>query len=95
MTTTRTTAAGDPEAVAIQALGFLASDAERLGRFLAVTGLGPENLRAAAREPAFLASVLHYIASDQKLLLAFAAAGGLPPERVAAAHAKLSPPPVD
>ena len=30
------------EALAIQALAFIAGDAERLGRFLAVTGIGPE-----------------------------------------------------
>jgi hypothetical protein len=82
----------DPEALAIAALGFLASDGERLGRFLAVTGLGPESLRAAARDPGFLASVLGYIAEDETLLLAYAADAGVAPESVARAHRKLAEP---
>jgi hypothetical protein len=77
------------EALAIDALGFLAGDMERLGRFLAVTGLGPENLRRAAGEPAFLASVLNYVAEDESLLLAFAANAGVGPARVAAAAQRL------
>jgi hypothetical protein len=82
----------DPEALAITVLGFLASDSERLGRFLAVTGLGPESLRAAARDPEFLASVLSHIAEDESLLVAFAADAGVAPESVARAHRKLAGP---
>ena len=46
------------EGLAIQALTFIAGDAERLGRFLAVTGIGPNEIRAAARESGFLIGVL-------------------------------------
>jgi Protein of unknown function (DUF3572) len=80
----------EAQSIAIEALGFLAGDPERLGRFLAVTGLGPDNLRAAAKQPDFLAQVLHYLAQDESLLLAFAANGGFPPERVARAHQLLT-----
>ena len=45
------------EGLAIQALTFIAGDGERLGRFLAVTGIGPAEIRAATREPGFLAGV--------------------------------------
>jgi hypothetical protein len=82
------------EALAIEALGFLASDEERLGRFLALTGLGPENLRAAAASPGFLASVLAHVAEDEGLLIAFASAAGVRPEDVARASARLTGPPV-
>jgi hypothetical protein len=86
----------DFEAVAIQALGFLAADEERLGRFLAITGLGPENLRAAASQPGFLASVLAHVAEDEAMLIAFAAESGIPPERIGrAAHHLSGPPPQD
>ncbi|HRK25590.1 MAG TPA: DUF3572 family protein, partial [Beijerinckiaceae bacterium] len=61
----------DPEALAIDALGFIAGDAERLGRFLALTGLGPGTLRAAAADPAFLIRVLDYLAEDESALIAF------------------------
>jgi hypothetical protein len=82
----------EAEALAVEALGFLARDDERLGRFLAITGLGPENLRAAASSPGFLAGVLAHMAEDEALLLAFAADAGIRPERIAAAHARLAGP---
>jgi len=67
------------EGLAIQALTFIAGDGERLGRFLAVTGIGPAEIRAAAREPGFLAGVLDYVASDDRLITAFASETGLDP----------------
>jgi hypothetical protein len=82
----------EAEQIAIGALGFLASDPERLGRFLAITGLGPENLRAAAREPGFLGQVLGHLAEDESLLMAFAANASESPDRVAAAHQALAGP---
>lgn len=82
----------DAEAIAIAALGFLASDPERLGRFLSLTGLGPETLRAAAAEPRFLADVLAHLAEDESSLLAFAANAGYAPEAVARAAVQLAGP---
>jgi hypothetical protein len=79
----------DAEALAVQALGFLASEPERIGPFLAVTGLDPANLRAAAREPGFLAGVLDYLAGDERLLTDFAKDAGHDPETVAAARLAL------
>ena len=64
-------------ALAVAALSFLAGDQERLERFLALTGLGPQSLRAAAREPSFLLGVLDHVAGDESLLLAFAARSGI------------------
>jgi hypothetical protein len=67
------------EGLAIQALTFIAGDGERLGRFLAVTGIGPAQIRAAAHEPGFLAGVLDYVASDDRLVAALASETGLDP----------------
>ncbi len=78
------------ETLAIEALGFLAADMERLDRFTAVTGLGPETLREAAGSPGFLAGVLAHLLEDEALLLAFAAEAGVDPARVAAAQAVLA-----
>jgi len=78
------------EAVAIQALGFLAQDGERLGRFLALSGVGPEDIRSAASQPGFLSGVLDHIVGDESLLVAFAEHAGLAPPQVAAAHSILS-----
>jgi hypothetical protein len=77
------------EALAIQALSFIAADSERLGGFLAMTGIGPAEIRAAAREPGFLAGVLDTIAADERLLLAFAAEAGIEPGEVGKARSAL------
>jgi hypothetical protein len=77
------------EGLAIQALTFIAGDSERLGRFLAITGIGPAQIRAAAQEPGFLVGVLNYLAGDERLLSAFAAETGLDPAHVGKALAAL------
>lgn len=77
------------EALAIQALSFIAGDSERLGGFLAATGLGPAEIRAAAREQHFLAGVLDHLLSDDNLLLAFTADAGVEPKEVIQAQATL------
>jgi hypothetical protein len=82
----------DGEELALAALGFLAAEPDRLERFLALSGLGPENLRAAAADPGFFAAVLDYVLGDQPLLLGLAAERGVPPERIVAARAALDRP---
>jgi hypothetical protein len=72
----------EAEALAIQVLTFTAGDGERLGRFLAVTGIGPAQIRAAAQEPGFLIGVLDYLASDERLLSTFATETGVDPADV-------------
>ena len=80
----------DAEVLAIDALAFLASDVERLGRFLAMTGLSPENIREAARSRHFMVAVLDHLAADESLLLAFAANQGLDPARILKARESLA-----
>jgi Protein of unknown function (DUF3572) len=77
------------EGLAIQALSFIAGDGERLGRFLAATGIGPAEIRAASGEPGFLAGVLAYLASDDRLIADFAAETGLDPAAIRRAYAAL------
>jgi hypothetical protein len=74
------------ETMAVQALSWLAQDGERLARFLALTGIGPAEIRSAAGEAGFLAGVLEYIASDEALLTGFAAENGHKPQAVDAAR---------
>jgi hypothetical protein len=78
--------------LAVAALGFLASEPDRLSRFLDLCGLGPHNLRAAAADPSFLTAVLDYIVGDEPLLIGFAADQSLPPERVVAARRAMDGP---
>ncbi|HEX9322680.1 MAG TPA: DUF3572 domain-containing protein [Xanthobacteraceae bacterium] len=81
---------GAAESLATQALTYLAAEPERLGRFLALTGLGPEQMRLAATQPGFLAGVLEYLGSDESLLLGFADHVGIDPAQVGRAQAILS-----
>ena len=74
------------EIVAIQALSFVAGDPERLGLFLAESGIGPETLRTAAADPHFLGSVLDFILRDDGTVRAFAATSKLDPATIAAAR---------
>jgi hypothetical protein len=78
------------ENLAIQALSFLAGEPERLGRFLAITGIGPDMIRKAAADPAFLAGVLDHVVADEPLLVAVAAHAGVTPQAIENAQALLS-----
>jgi hypothetical protein len=80
------------EIVAVQALSFIAGDPERLGAFLAESGIGPETLRSAAADPQFLGSVLDFIMRDDATVKAFASLSQLHPTNIAAARQALSDP---
>jgi hypothetical protein len=80
------------EIVAIQALSFIAGEPERLGAFLAETGIGPETLRTAAADPRFLSNVLDFVMRDDATVKAFASASQLHPTNIAAAHQALNDP---
>ena len=78
------------ESVAIQALSYLAEEPDRLGRFLALTGLAPESLRAAALEPNFLLGVLDFLAGDETMLRDFAKDREIEPDLVTRARDHLA-----
>lgn len=77
------------EALAIAALSYLAAEPERLDRFLSLTGIGMDELRAAAQEPHFLAGVLEHISSDEQLLIEFANHAEVKPTEIEHARAAL------
>ena len=77
------------EILAIQALGFIAEEPERLNAFLNATGLSVERLRESASAPGFLAGVLEHMLADESLLLAFAASAAIDPAEVARARQAL------
>jgi hypothetical protein len=80
------------EAIGVAGLSYLAAEPERIGRFLAVTGLGPENIRAAAKEPSFLPALLDYLLANEQELVAFTAEMDLEPGSIIAARNVLAPP---
>jgi hypothetical protein len=77
-------------ALAIAALSFIGQEPERLGRFLALSGIGPESLRAAAGEPGFLLGVLDHLGSDETLLLSFSEDRSIDPTEIAQARTILA-----
>ncbi|HXW41841.1 MAG TPA: DUF3572 domain-containing protein [Xanthobacteraceae bacterium] len=77
------------EMLAIQALGFIAAEPQRLADFLNASGIAADDIRAAAREPHFLVGVLEHMLGDESLLLAFAADAGIDPAGIARARAAL------
>ena len=74
------------EAIAATALGVVAADPHLLGRFLALTGIGPDTLRAAAAQPGFLRAVLDFAIGDDTLVAAIATACEVAPLQVVAAR---------
>jgi hypothetical protein len=77
------------EAIAIAALTFLASEPEHLGHFLAATGVGPDQVRKAARDRSFLTGVLDHFSGHEPLLIAFAQHAGIDPTEVERARVAL------
>src|SRR3954462_3129045 len=80
------------EIVAVQALSFIAGDPERLGLFLAESGIGPETLRTAAADPQFLSPVFNFVMRDDATVKGFASASQLHPTNIAAARQVLGDP---
>ncbi|WP_062015546.1 DUF3572 domain-containing protein [Aureimonas sp. AU4] len=83
----------DAEAIAIDALGFVASDQELLERFLDLTGLRADEIRAAAAQPGFLVGVLDFVLAHEPTLIAFCQNSATEPEIVQIARDKLDRPP--
>lgn len=77
------------EALAVEALTFIASDQQLLQRFLAITGIEAKDIRRAATTPGFMAGVLQFIAAHEPTLLQFAEASGRDPASVTRAISAL------
>jgi hypothetical protein len=86
----RETIADDPETLALQALAWTLGEESRASRFLALTGLDPDTLRASAGRAATLDAVLGFLIAHQPDLIACAEAIGVAPERLAAAQERLA-----
>ena len=83
------TARAAAEAIAVEALAFIAADQKLLPRFLAISGIEASEIRRAAATPGFLAGVLQFIAAHEPTLLQFAEASGRDPASVTKAIASL------
>ena len=68
------------QAIALQALAFIASEESALIGLMNLSGLSPAALKDQAADPQFLAGVMDFVLTDESLLLAFCKAMDLPPE---------------
>ena len=85
----------DAETLALRALAWLAADPERLGLFLAETGLGPAELKRCASDKALLGGVLDHLLAREYLLLRFAEESEIDPAAAARARARLPGAPIE
>ncbi|ADH88815.1 conserved hypothetical protein [Ancylobacter novellus DSM 506] len=72
--------------VSLGALSYLAVDPERIGPFLAESGLSPADLRGAIGSSAFHVALLDYMINRQDLLVAYADEAEIEPGHVVAAR---------
>ena len=90
--TTRTTAPEQTEAdraLALSALAWVLGDDDRAARFLSLTGLTPDDLRARAGSVAIAAATLGFLLGHEPDLIACADALDETPARLAAAGERL------
>jgi len=80
----------DPQTLALNALGWIIVDEERAERFLSLTGLTPDELRASLDYPSTLTAVLDYLCGHEPDLLAAADALGCRPQDLVAARERLA-----
>ena len=80
---------GDAEALALAALAATLTDERRAMRFLNLTGLDADELRARAGERGLLAALLAFLEAHEPDLLAVAQALGIKPEMLVNARAEL------
>ncbi|MEZ5656516.1 MAG: DUF3572 domain-containing protein [Sphingobium sp.] len=73
----------DAHIVALQVLGWILTDDRRAHRFLALTGLDAERLRASANDPAVLSASIDFLKTHEPDLLACSDALGISPETLA------------
>lgn len=78
------------EAVAITVFAQLANEPEELQRFLALSGIEPETVRDAARQPGFLVGVLDYVLGGQRTLAGIEGSTGLSARTISEARQHLA-----
>lgn len=79
-----------PDVIALLALGWILSEEARAHRFLGLTGLDADQLRAGADDPTLLAATLDFLSAHEPDLMACAKALELAPERLIAASQELT-----
>ncbi|MEK1892033.1 MAG: DUF3572 domain-containing protein [Rhizobium sp.] len=84
--------AADPQQTAIAVLAWLANEPDLFGRFLALTGVEPAQVRGALDEPGFLSGMMDFIMQHEPTAMAFCQATNTAPDVLNAAWLHFSPP---
>ena len=79
----------DPLVLSLAALAATLGDERRAQRFLDLTGIGTDELRARAAEPDLLAALLRFLESHEPDLLDVAAAIDVKPEALVQAREQI------
>ena len=79
----------DPLVLSLAALAATLGDERRAQRFLDMTGIGTDEIRARAGEPELLAALLRFLEAHEPDLLAVAEAIGSKPEQLVQARHSL------
>lgn len=80
----------DAETLALRALAHILGDAAHLRRFLALSGLRPDAVRANPSDPQLLTGVLDYLLANERDLIAFCDEANVAPDLPAQARAALA-----
>ena len=75
--------------IVLKLMVFLAGDESRLERFLALSGLGPSNLRSRYNEPIFQGFLLDHLFQDDGLTSDFCTDASISAESLTRLRAKL------
>ena len=79
----------DAEALALLALASAVSDERRARRFLDLTGIGTDELRERAADPALLAALIRFLEAHEPDLIDVAEAMDVKPETLVTARQQL------
>jgi len=79
----------DPHALALAALAATLTDERRAARFLDLTGIGTDELRARAGQPALLSALIRFLEGHEPDLLSVSEQIGVRPEVLVAARRTL------
>ena len=79
----------DPLALALGALASTLGDSRRAQRFVDLTGIGTDELRAQAGEPLLLAALIRFLEAHEPDLVAVAGELGVKPEVLVQARREL------
>lgn len=79
----------DARAIALVALATALSDERRARRFLDLTGIGTDELRARVGDPALLAALIRFLEAHEPDLVAVAESMDVKPEALVAARREL------